>query len=88
MYYVYVLVSEKDKQLYIGSTPNLRRRLAEHAAGRSQSTAPRRPFTLVYYESYLASDDALHREWALKRRGQARKHLITRLHASLRQSQT
>jgi putative endonuclease len=88
MYYVYILVSQKDKDLYIGSTPDLRRRIVEHNAGKSFSTAPRRPFTLVYYEAYLEKDDALHRESALKKRGQARRQLMTRLPSTLAKVRT
>ena len=87
MYYVYVLRSLHDDDLYIGSTPNLRRRLSEHNSGKAAATAPRRPFALLYYEAYSAKEDALHREHALKRRGQARVHLMTRLKESLRQAQ-
>ncbi|TSC87185.1 MAG: putative endonuclease [Parcubacteria group bacterium Gr01-1014_8] len=87
MHYVYTLLSTKDKNLYVGCTNNLRRRLAEHDEGESFATAPRRPFKLAYYEAYVAEDDALRREKMLKLRGQARKHLMTRLVASLRQAQ-
>ena len=88
MHFVYALCSSKDKNLYIGRTDNLRRRLAEHNSGKSFATAPRRPFKLVYYEAYADEDDAVHREKALKLRGQARKHLMTRLSASLRQARS
>jgi len=88
MYYVYVLCSSKDKKLYIGRTNNLRRRLAEHNEGISFATASRRPFVLTYYEAYAAESDAVHRENSLKLRGQARKHLMTRLAASLRQARS
>ncbi|HCM43986.1 TPA: excinuclease ABC subunit C [Candidatus Kaiserbacteria bacterium] len=88
MYYVYALCSAKDKNLYIGRTDNLRRRLAEHNNGKSFATAPRKPFILVYYESYMTGEDAEKREYSLKLRGQARKHLLTRLTASLRQARS
>ncbi len=87
MYCVYTLCSTKDKNLYVGCTNNLRRRLEEHNNGESFSTAPRRPFKLVYYEAYSAEDDAIRRERSLKLRGQARKHLMTRLLSSLREAQ-
>lgn len=87
MYYVYVLRSDIDSELYIGYTNDLRRRLAEHNSGKSASTAPRRPFTLLYYEAYRERSDAQRREKALKLRGQARVHLLSRLTASLRLAQ-
>ena len=88
MHYVYVLCSKKDKDLYIGMTNNLRRRLSEHNDGKSFATAPRRPFVLAYYEAYADESDAIEREHGLKLRGQARKHLMTRLTASLRQARS
>jgi len=87
MYYVYVLRSAVDDELYIGSTPDLRRRLSEHNSGKAAATSPRRPLILIYYESYFAKEDAVRRESSLKRRGQARVHLMTRLKESLRQAQ-
>jgi len=84
MFYVYVLRSLVDKKLYIGSTKDLKRRLAEHNSGQSRSTEPRRPFELLYYEAYKAEKDALAREKRLKLFGKAREGLIRRLSASLK----
>ena len=84
MFYVYVLQSDKDKELYIGSTNDLRRRFREHQQGRSFSTSFRRPFTLVYYEAYRNERDARTREQKLKLRGQARRHLMTRIALSMK----
>ena len=83
MYYVYVLQSSLDKELYVGSTNNLRRRLLEHNNGRVFSTSFRKPFTLIYYEAYKAEDDARIREKMLKLRGQARRQLKDRIPKSL-----
>ena len=83
MHYVYTLRSIKDSDLYIGCTNDLKRRRAEHNSGKSRATAPRKPFKLVYYEAYAASEDAIRREKGLKLRGQARKQLMSRLSASL-----
>lgn len=47
MYCVYILFSEKDKGLYIGKTNNIKRRIAEHNAGRVPSTKSRRPFRVL-----------------------------------------
>jgi putative endonuclease len=59
---VYVLFSLKDHHLYIGSSSNLKRRLTEHFHGQSKSTAPRRPFQLIFCEYFLSKTDALRRE--------------------------
>ena len=61
-YCVYVLYSLKDGKLYIGYTTNLERRFTEHQAGNSKSTAPRRPFRLLFCEYYLSKEDAIRRE--------------------------
>ena len=66
MFYVYVLQSESDAGLYIGFSANLKRRLAEHKAGKSKATAHRGPWTLIYYEAYTQESDALGREEFLK----------------------
>jgi len=45
----------KDKSLYIGFTKNLKQRLTNHFYGNSKSTAPRRPFKLIFCECFLLS---------------------------------
>jgi putative endonuclease len=84
MFYVYVLKSLKDEELYIGSTNNLKRRLKEHQNGESFPTKLRRPFELIYYEAYKNEKDARLREQALKLRGNARRFLKERLRESLK----
>jgi putative endonuclease len=61
-YAVYVLYSQKDHLLYIGYTANFKRRIEEHAEGRSKRTACRRPFVCVFCEYYLCKIDAMRRE--------------------------
>ena len=51
MWYVYVLRSEADGNLYIGSTNDLKRRLNEHNSKSVDATKPRTPFRV---EAYLA----------------------------------
>ena len=83
MNYMYVLKSDKDNELYIGSTTDLKRRLREHNTRKSFSTSWRGPFKLVYYEAYKNLNDAREREKALKLRGNSRKHLKNRIFRSL-----
>ena len=83
MYYLYVLKSKKDDNLYIGSTNDLRRRLFEHNSGKNISTKGRRPFELRYYESYFNEDDARKREFSLKKDGRALYQLKLRIFKSL-----
>ena len=67
MHYVYILQSLKRKNwLYKGSTSDLKRRVLEHNRGKNFSTAPRKPFKLIYYEAYLLKSDAEAREKYLK----------------------
>jgi len=54
MWFVYVLKSLNDQNLYIGSTNNVRRRLAEHNSGEVESTRHRIPFRL---EAFVAVKD-------------------------------
>jgi len=62
MYYVYVLLSLRDKRFYIGFSEDVKRRLEEHNADRNTSTKPRRPLELIYYEAHYSKEDALRRE--------------------------
>jgi putative endonuclease len=82
MYYVYVLQSKKDKDIYIGYTDNLKVRFKRHNSGLVKSTKSRIPFELVYYESYKNKKDATQRELFLKTH-QQRDLLKERLEYSL-----
>lgn len=66
MYYVYCLISKKNKDLYIGYSEDLRRRFHEHNDGNVKSTKGYRPWVLVYYEAYANHHDAAKREKQLK----------------------
>ncbi len=65
-FYVYVLQSKLNEELYIGSTRNLVRRVKEHNLGLNQSTKPYKPWKLIYYEASLNQQDAKRREYYLK----------------------
>ena len=66
MYYVYLLRSFKNNDLYIGYTTDLKRRFADHNKGFVQTTKPNMPWKLIYYEAYIAKHDATRREKQLK----------------------
>ncbi|MCK4661254.1 MAG: GIY-YIG nuclease family protein [Bacteroidales bacterium] len=66
MFYTYVLLSEKDGNLYIGFTKDLKLRFEQHRKGYVKSTKNRRPLNLIYYEACLIQDDAIRREKYLK----------------------
>jgi len=77
MFYTYVLRC-RDGDLYVGSARDLRKRLAEHRAGRVRATAHRLPVTLEYYEACRSELNARLREKQLKT-GFGRAYLKRRL---------
>lgn len=66
MYYVYVLLSKKDGNFYIGYTANLKERVKMHNKGQITSIKNRLPFELVYFEASFNQKDSLTRERYLK----------------------
>jgi len=67
MYYVYLLRSESHpKQLYVGSTRDLRQRLKDHNEGRCPYTAKFRPWILVAYFAFAQEKGAIAFEKYLK----------------------
>ena len=66
MYYVYLLKSLKDENLYVGFTSDLKERIKRHENGEVNSTKFRRPFRLIFYEAFYNKYDALAREKYLK----------------------
>jgi len=66
MYYVYLLKSVKNHDLYIGYCSDLKERFRRHNEGRVTSTKPNRPWLLIYYEAYQNKFDATKRERQLK----------------------
>ncbi|MEO8065906.1 MAG: GIY-YIG nuclease family protein [Candidatus Doudnabacteria bacterium] len=83
MFFVYVLKSLKDLELYISSTKDLKERYKKHSLGLVFSTKLRRPLKLVYYEAFSNEEEARHREHNLKLRGRARKQLLNRIKKSI-----
>jgi putative endonuclease len=83
MYYVYILISRKDKKLYIGFSDDLKARIKKHNEGKVQSTKYRRPLVLVYYEAYKCKKDALNREKQIKHFGKAYSQLKRKIKKSI-----
>ena len=65
-YYLYILRSLKDTNLYVGHTQDLKSRIKTHNQGKVRSTKNRRPFKLVHFEEYNTQDEAIKRERFLK----------------------
>ncbi|MBI2113316.1 MAG: GIY-YIG nuclease family protein, partial [Candidatus Wildermuthbacteria bacterium] len=51
MFYVYVLESKKNGELYKGYTNNLAQRVEEHNQGLNFSTKSAKPWKCIYYEA-------------------------------------
>ncbi|MCR4281084.1 MAG: GIY-YIG nuclease family protein [Candidatus Kaiserbacteria bacterium] len=84
MFYVYILKSRIDNNLYTGYTSDLRRRLSEHNKKMNRSTKGRTPLDLLYYEAYTSQADAKLRESRIKHSAGARTALKRRLTNCLR----
>lgn len=65
--YTYILRCSDDT-LYCGWTNNLEKRLAAHNAGTAAKyTRARRPVELVYYEEFETKQEAMSREYHIKK---------------------
>ena len=84
MHWVYVIQNTSTREIYIGKTNDLRRRLVEHNTG--QQTATKRKngeWIIVYAEVYRNKLDADERELKLKQHGSNKKWLLDRIKNSL-----
>ena len=67
MNYTYI-VRCSDGTFYTGWTNDLEKRIAAHNSGEgAKYTRCRRPVELVYYESFRTKEEAMSREWHIKR---------------------
>ncbi|OGH87381.1 MAG: hypothetical protein A2206_00050 [Candidatus Magasanikbacteria bacterium RIFOXYA1_FULL_40_8] len=78
MYYVYLLESEKNGKIYVGSTKNLKERLDYHNKKGEFYTRQHKPWKLIYYEAYNKEELARMREKRLKHNGNALRELKKR----------
>lgn len=76
--FVYILGSfgAKGRQTYVGWTIDLERRLSQHNAGTGARSTRGRQWSLLYAERYATRNQAMSREWYLKRERQFRRHLV------------
>lgn len=83
MDYTYILECA-DGTLYTGWTTDLSARVNAHNAGTgAKYTKSRRPVRLVYYEAFDSKQEAMRREYAIKRLSRPEK---LRLISSFRQA--
>jgi len=75
--FVYVLGSLHRGRVttYVGWTNDIERRLAQHNAGTGARSTRRRVWTLLHSESFETRNEAMSREWHLKRDRAFRKQL-------------
>jgi len=76
--FVYILGStgKGGHRTYVGWTNDLDRRLARHNAGRGARSTRGRIWSLLYAERYASRQEAMSREWYLKRDRSFRKRLF------------
>lgn len=77
VYFVYILGSQGrgGPRTYVGWTTDLERRLAQHNAGTGARSTRGRSWTLLYAERHATREDAMRREWHLKRDRRFRSRL-------------
>ena len=67
MYFVYI-VKCKDDTLYTGWTTDIENRLAKHNQGKgAKYTRSRYPVALQYLWEFATKEEAMKKEWAIKR---------------------
>lgn len=84
MHYVYILKSKKYDKLYVGCTKDLRKRLEEHNADKSEFTKHKGPWEVRYYEAFYSQEDAFSREKRIKNHARGIQELKKRIEKSLK----
>ena len=73
MCYTYILECA-DGSLYCGWTDDIDRRVAAHNAGKgAKYTRSRLPVRLVWHEEFATKEEAMSREWHIKKLTRAQK---------------
>lgn len=78
MQYIVYILQCADKTYYTGITNHLEKRLLAHNAGKlgAKYTKSRRPVTLVYQETITTKNEALRREWKIKKLTRKQKEML------------
>jgi putative endonuclease len=66
MFYVYILQSLKNKDIYVGSTANMDGRIKLHNSGRVRSTKANKPWQLLEYHEFVSRSEAFKKEMFYK----------------------
>ena len=89
MWVVYVVQNDFSKEIYIGITHNLDKRLKTHnTKGKKFTTRVKGTWVLIYAEAYRSELDAQAREMRLKAHGSGKIELFKRLKNSLLDAKT
>ncbi len=83
MHVVYLIQNAITRELYIGVTQNLKKRLCAHNAGSVEATRRSGAWVVIYAEAYRNQHDAYEREHKLKHRGSAKHGIYKRVQRSL-----
>ena len=75
MFYLYILQSEKDNSFYIGYSQNVEQRLEKHNSSKSGYTSTKKPWKIVYTETFETKTEAIKRESEIKRM-KSRKYIL------------
>ncbi len=76
MNYTYILRCA-DGSLYTGWTNNLEKRIEQHNSGKgAKYTKGRRPVKLAYYEEFDTKEEAMRREWEIKKMTRKEKETL------------
>ena len=80
MYYIYLIQHNFTKEIYVGKTDNLKRRIVQHNNGQQTATYRRNgEWIPIYIEIYRVKKDADRREVALKQHGSNMRWLKDRI---------
>lgn len=76
-FFVYMLICRDGigSRTYVGWTLDPERRVAQHNAGTGARSTRGRAWTLLHLEEYASQQEAMSREWHLKRDRRLRKRL-------------
>lgn len=78
MYYLYILRCS-DNSLYCGQTNNLKRRIHEHNFDKNKSAKylrAKKPIKSIYFEEYAILQEAMKREWQVKKWTKVKKEAL------------
>ena len=66
-YYTYILQSERDESFYVGYSSDPDSRLSKHNTSNKGYTSTKKPWRLVFVQSYESKSEAIKREKQIKK---------------------